>query len=217
MKKREQGGKDFSCKKHHSGSLKGEYIETVFLIFFNISIEENIGKMFRYTLGASLVAQMLKNMPIMQELQVWFQGQEDPLEEEMATQSCIQAWEIPREESDGLQSVELQRVRRGSVQFGHSVVSDSLWPHGLQHAGPPFPSSTPGAYWNLRPSSWWDHPTISSSVVPFSSHLQSYPASGPFPMSQFFASGGQWICLRHNVIPMRIRILAYTFRENTNI
>ena len=70
MKKREQGGKDFSCKKHQSGSLKGEYIETVFLIFFNISIEENIGKMFRYTLGASLVAQMVKNMPMMQELQV---------------------------------------------------------------------------------------------------------------------------------------------------
>ena len=80
-----------------------------------------------------------------------------------------------------------------SVQFSLSVLSNSLWPHGLQDARPPFPSPTPGVYTNSCPSSQWCHPTISSSVVPFSSHLQSFPASGSFPMSQFFASGGQSI------------------------
>ena len=67
-----------------------------------------------------------------------------------------------------------------SVQFSHSVVSNSLWPHGLQHARLPCPSPTPGACWNSCPSSWWCHLTISSSVVPFSSCLQSFPASGSF-------------------------------------
>ena len=80
-----------------------------------------------------------------------------------------------------------------SVQFSHSVVSDSLWPHGLQHARPPCPSPTPGVYSNSCTLSRWCHPTISSSVVPFSSCPQSFPASGPFPMSQFFASGDQSI------------------------
>ena len=81
----------------------------------------------------------------------------------------------------------------GSVQFSHSVVSNSLWPYGLQHARPPCPSPTPGVYSNSCPSSWWCHATISSSAIPFSSSLQSFPASGSFPMSQFFASGGQSI------------------------
>ena len=76
------------------------------------------------------------------------------------------------------------------VQFSHSVVSDSFWPHGLQHARLPCPSPIPWAYSNLHPSSWWCYPTISSSIDPFSG-LQSFPASGSFPMSQFFASGGQ--------------------------
>ena len=76
-------------------------------------------------------------------------------------------------------------------QFSHSVVSNSLWPHGLQHARPPCPSPTPRIYSNSYPLSWWGHPTISSSAVPFSSHLQSFPASGSFPVSQFLASGGQ--------------------------
>ena len=80
-----------------------------------------------------------------------------------------------------------------SVQFSSSVVSNSLWPHGLQHARPPCPSPTPRAYSNACPLSWWCHPTISSSVIPFSSHLQSFPASGSFQMSQFFTSGGQRI------------------------
>ena len=65
-----------------------------------------------------------------------------------------------------------------SVQISCSVVSDSLWPHGLQHARPPCPAPTPGIYSNSYPLSWWCHPTIWSSVVPFSSHLLSFPASG---------------------------------------
>ena len=78
-------------------------------------------------------------------------------------------------------------------QFSHSVVFNSLQPHGLQHARLPCQSPTLGAYSNSCPSSWWCHPTTSSSVGPFSSCLQSFPASGSFPMSQFFASGGQSI------------------------
>ena len=80
-----------------------------------------------------------------------------------------------------------------SAQFSCSVASDSLWLHGLQHARLPCPSQTPRACWNSCLSSWWCHPTISSSVVPFFSCLQSFPASGSFPMSQFFASGSQTI------------------------
>ena len=77
------------------------------------------------------------------------------------------------------------------VQLSHSVMSDSLWPHGVQHARLPCPSPTPRACSNSCPSSWWCHPTISSSVILFSSCLQSYPTSGSFPMSQFIASGDQ--------------------------
>ena len=80
-----------------------------------------------------------------------------------------------------------------SVQFSRSVMSDSLWPHGLQHTRPPCPSPTRGVNSNSCPSSQWCHPTISSSVIPFSSCLQSFPASGYFLMSQLFASGGQRI------------------------
>ena len=79
-----------------------------------------------------------------------------------------------------------------SVQLSHSVMSNSLRPHGLWHARPPCPSSIPRAYLNSCPLSQWCHPTISSSIVPFSSCLQSFPASGSFP-SQFFASSGQSI------------------------
>ena len=78
-----------------------------------------------------------------------------------------------------------------SVQFSHSVVSDSLRPHVLQHARPPCPSPTPGVHSDSCPSSRWCHPAISSSVFPFSSCLQSLPASESFPMSQLFAGGGQ--------------------------
>ena len=78
-----------------------------------------------------------------------------------------------------------------SVQFSHSVVSNSLWPHESQHARPPCPSPTPGVHSHSRPSSQWCHPAISSSVVPFSSCPQSLPASESFPTSQLFTWGGQ--------------------------
>ena len=79
------------------------------------------------------------------------------------------------------------------VQFSYSVVSDSLWPHGLQLARPPCPSPTPGVHSSSCRSSWWCHPAISFSVVPFSSCPQSFPASGSFQMSQLLTSGGQSI------------------------
>ena len=90
------------------------------------------------------------------------------------------------------------------VQFSHSVGSDSFWPHGLQHTRLPCPPPTPRACSNSCLSSRWCHPTISSSVVLFSSHLQSFPASGSSPMSQFFASGGQSIgaSASASVLPM---------------
>ena len=90
------------------------------------------------------------------------------------------------------------------VQFSCSVVSDSLRPHGLQHARPPCPSPTPGVHPNSCPLSRWCHTTISSSVEPFSSHLQSFPASWSFLMSQFFTSGGQSIGVSAStaVLPM---------------
>ena len=78
-----------------------------------------------------------------------------------------------------------------SVQFSHSVVSDSLWPYELQHPRPPCPSPTPGVHSDSHPLSWWCYPVISSSVVPFSSCPQSLPASEYFPMSQLFEWGGQ--------------------------
>ena len=78
-----------------------------------------------------------------------------------------------------------------SVHFSRSVVSDSLWPHELQHARPPCPSPTPGVHSNSCPSSQWCHPAISSSIVPFSSCPQSFPASESFLMSQLFTWGGQ--------------------------
>ena len=91
-----------------------------------------------------------------------------------------------------------------SVQFNCSVVSDSLLPHGLQHARTPCPSPTPRVYPNPCPLSRWWHPTISSSVVPLSSCPQSLPASGSFPVSQLFTSGGQSIGVSAlaSVLPM---------------
>ena len=94
-----------------------------------------------------------------------------------------------------------------SVQFSCSVVSNSLWPHRLQHACLPCPSPTPGAYSNSCSSNRWCHPTISYSVVPFSSWLQSYPAIGSILMSQFFASGAQSIGVSASAsdLPMNIQ------------
>ena len=91
-----------------------------------------------------------------------------------------------------------------SVQLSRSDVSDSLWPRGQQHTKLPCPSPTPGAYSNSCPLSQWCHPTISSSVIPFSSCPQSFPASGSSQMSPFFASGGQSIgaLASASVLPM---------------
>ena len=97
-----------------------------------------------------------------------------------------------------------QSAGHSSVQFSHSVVSDSLWPHESQHARPPCPSQTPRVYSNSCPSSRWCHPSISSSVIPFSSCPQFLPASGTFPMSQLFARGGQstGVSASASVLPM---------------
>ena len=89
--------------------------------------------------------------------------------------------------------------------FSCSVVSDSLQAHGLQHNRLPCPSPSPGACSNSSPLSWWCHATISSSVVPYSSCPQSFPASGSFPMSRLFASGGQSIGASASVLPMNIQ------------
>jgi len=89
--------------------------------------------------------------------------------------------------------------------FSHSVVSDSLWPHGLQHTRPPCPSPSPRACSNSCPVSRWCHPTISSSVIPFSSCLHSFPTSGSFPMSQLITSGGHSIGASATVLPMNIQ------------
>ena len=93
------------------------------------------------------------------------------------------------------------------VRFSHSVMSDSLWPHGLKYSRLTGSSPTPGAYSNSCPSHWWCHQTISSSVSPFSSCLQSFPESGSFLMSQFFASDGQstGVSALISVIPINIQ------------
>ena len=105
------------------------------------------------------------------------------------------------------------------IQFSHSVMSDSLQPHGRQHPRLPCPSPTPGACSNSCPSSQWYHPTNSSSVGPFSSHLQSFPVSGPFPMSQFFPSGGQSIVVSASASVHNISVIYFhslTNHDNNN-
>ena len=94
-----------------------------------------------------------------------------------------------------------------SVQFSCSAVSNSLWPHGLQHTTLPCPLPNPRPYSNSCPSSWWCHATISSSVIPFSSQLQFFPASGSFQTSQFFTSGDQSIRVSASasILPMNIQ------------
>ena len=112
----------------------------------------------------------------------------------------------------------------GSFQFSHSVMSNSLWPHGLQHIRFPYPSPTPGASSNWYPSSQWCHPTISSSVIHFSSCLQSLPPSGSFPMSQFFTSGDQSIGVSASasVLPMNsqdwspLRLISWISLQSRN-
>ena len=100
-------------------------------------------------------------------------------------------------------------ISQVSVQFSRSVVSDSLRPRELRHTRPPCPSPTPGVHPNPYPWSWWCHPTVSSSVVPFSSCPQSFPASGSFPVSQLFASEGQKDVKKHTknlkCLPLKIQ------------
>ena len=111
--------------------------------------------------------------------------------------SCTISWDIRN----------ALHFRLHLVQFSCSVISDSLWPHRVQHARLPCPLPTPGVYSNSCPSGQWCHPTISSSVIPFSSCLQSFPGSGSFPRSQFLASGGQSIGVSASasVLPMNIQ------------
>ena len=99
-----------------------------------------------------------------------------------------------------------------SVQFSHSVVFDSLRPHKLQHARPPCPSPNPEIYSKSYPLSWWCHPTILSSVILFSSCPQSFPASGSFPMSQLFASGGQSIGVSASTSVLPMNTQDWSFR-----
>ena len=112
---------------------------------------------------------------------------------------------FPTLQADSLQSG--LSGKPSSAQLSRTVLSDSLWAHRLQHARLLYPSPTSGAYSNSCSLSQWCHPTISSSIVPFSSHLQSFPASGSFQMSQFFASGGQNIRVSTSasVLPMNIQ------------
>ena len=119
-----------------------------------------------------------------------------------------------RKSQDQLTQIKCIFIHSG--QFSHSVISDSMWPSGLQHTRLPCPLPTPGACSNSCPSSWWCHPTISSSVVPFSSCLQSFPASGSFPISQFFAPGGQSVraSALASVLPMNIQDWSYTQATN---
>ena len=91
------------------------------------------------------------------------------------------------------------------VVFIHQVMSDSLQLHGLQHTRLPYPSPSPSVCSNSCPLSWWCHPTISSSVAPFSCYPQSFPASGSFLMSRLFTSGGQYVGASASVLPMNIQ------------
>ena len=97
------------------------------------------------------------------------------------------------------------------VSSVHSVISNSLWPHELQHARLPCPSPTPGAYSDSCPSSWWCHPTISSSVIPFSSHLQYFPASGSFPVLLLYTKRKSSILLFENNFFLKSDLLAVSF------
>ena len=172
---------------------------TTLLYFFQIRINwtgslvclDNEKLTFNYLTGVLSSLMSPYNSPAMQEIQekqIW------SLEKEIPTHSSILAWEISwKEEPGGLQSMgsqqsdltwQLNHSSFSSVQFSHSVMSDSLRPHESQHARPPCPSPTSEIHSDSCPSSRWCHPAISSSAIHFSSCPQSLPASGSFPMSQ---------------------------------
>ena len=123
--------------------------------------------------------------------QTWLITQTHVLTTSMARHQAVQFLEKTKNEIE----VWVTAHHRPSVQFSCSAESDSLWPHEPQHTRSPCPSPTPGVHPNPCPLSWWCHPTISSSVIPFSSCPQSFPPSGSFPVSQLFASDGQSIGL----------------------
>ena len=134
-----------------------------------------------------------------------------PASWEICMQVKKQQLELGIEQWSG-SKLEKEYVKTGychpvSVQLSQSIVSDSLQPHGLPHTRLPYPSPTTGACSNLCPLSWWCHPAISSSVVPFSFCLQPFPASESFPVSQFFTSGGQSIGPSNtaSALPMNIQ------------
>ena len=175
----------------------------------------------RHLEGAFLVGQIVKKSACNKGDPGLIPGWENPLEEKMATHSSILAWRIPMDRGARWATVyratksqtwlthntHTYIVQFSSVQFNCSVVSYYLWPHGLQHARPPCPSPTARVYSNSSLLSRWCHPTISSSVVPFFSCLQSFPASGSVQMSQLFASGGQSIGVSAStsVLPVNIQ------------
>ena len=154
--------------------------------------------------------------------EVWTVSETSPWQHDLSTSSCplhslqpgvssyywsvdFSAWgAYQRKHWSVCSSSDVRHGRISSVQFSHSVVFDSLRPRGLQHARSPCPLPAPRVYSNSCPLSRWCHPTISSSVIPFSSCPQSFPASGSFQMSQFFASGGQSIGVSASasVLPM---------------
>ena len=149
-------------------------------------------------------------LPELWETWVRSLGWEDLLEKGKDTHSSILAWRIPWTTAGQLDMTE----------FSRSVMSNSLRPHEPQHARPPCPSPTPGVYPNSCPLSRWCHPTISSSVIPISFCLQSFPASGSFQMSQLFASGGQntGVSASTSVLPMNTQdwfpLVKYTKMKN---
>ena len=130
--------------------------------------------------------------------EICMQAKKQQLELDIEQQTCSKL-EKEYMESIYCHSAYLTYMQ-SSVQFSCWVVSDSLWPHGLQHSRPPCPSPTSGVYSNSCPLNRWCHPTISSSVAPFSC-LQSFPASGSFQMSQCFVSGGQNIGFSFSISP----------------
>ena len=163
------------------------------------------------------MAQKVTNLLAMQDTWVQSLGQEDSLEKGKATHSSILAWRIPWTEEFGrLQFMESQGVQHDWVTNTQRAKSYccpvaqlclTLWDSmDCSTPGPMCPSPSPGAYPNSCPLSKWCHPTISSSIIPFSSCLPSFPASGSFPVSQLFASGGQSIGVSASasVLPMSI-------------
>ena len=140
----------------------------------------------------------------------------------IAKELMLLEWVLEKTLESPLDCKEIQPIHSKGDQpwvfFGSevklAVMSDSLWPHGLQHTRPPCPSPTSRVYPNSRPLSWLCHPAISSSVVPFSSCLQSFPASGSYQISQLFTSGGQSIGVSAlaSVFPMNIQDLFISFR-----